>query len=81
MQSTATLAKKAGILNLMHSNGFINEAPLKELCKVIDGVNIDLKGFNENFYEKFCKGGLAPVLETLKILKNARIHQNVMCKR
>jgi pyruvate formate lyase activating enzyme len=34
------LTKKAGLLNVTHSNGFINPAPLKNLCKVLDAANI-----------------------------------------
>jgi len=69
MVDIARLAKKAGIKNTIVSNGYINEQPLRELCGYIAGANIDLKGFSEDFYSKSCKGSLAPVLSTLKILK------------
>ncbi|MBN2459642.1 AmmeMemoRadiSam system radical SAM enzyme [Candidatus Woesearchaeota archaeon] len=69
MVEIARLAKKAGIKNTIVSNGYINEAPLRELCKVIDGANIDLKAFTEEFYQKACKGRLEPVLKSLKVLK------------
>ena len=69
MLEIVKLAKKAGIKNTIVSNGFVNEAPLKELCKLIDGANIDLKGFTDEFYQKVCKGKLEPVLKSLKILK------------
>jgi pyruvate formate lyase activating enzyme len=67
-------AKKVGLLNIIHSNGFINPGPLRILCKVLDAANIDLKGFTETFYHELCGGELAPVLETLKILKREKIH-------
>ena len=35
----------------------------------MDAAQIDLKGFNEHFYDELCDGELAPVLETLKRLK------------
>jgi len=70
MVDTARLAKKEGILNVCHSNGFINPAPLKELCQVLDAANIDLKGFTEDYYSSMSQGRLAPVLQTLKTLKN-----------
>jgi pyruvate formate lyase activating enzyme len=69
MLDIAKLAKKAGIKNAIVSNGYINEAPLRELCKLIDGANIDLKGFTDEFYQKTCKGKLEPVLQSLKVLK------------
>ena len=64
MSDIGVLAKKSGLLNVYHSNGFINPVPLKSLCKVLDAANIDLKGFTENFYRELCGGELAPVLET-----------------
>jgi MEMO1 family protein len=69
MIDTAKLANKAGLKNLMISNGYINEKPLKELCKYIDAFNIDLKSFSNEIYKKLNKGTLEPVLNTLKIIK------------
>lgn len=71
------LVKKAGLLNVCHSNGFINPEPLKNLCKVMDAANIDLKGFTEAFYRDLCGGELAPVLETLKTLKKEKVHLEI----
>jgi len=70
---TAKLAKKQGIKNIIISNGYINEKPLKELIKYLDAANIDLKGFTEEFYKKNCLGKLKPVLNTLKILKKNKV--------
>jgi len=66
---TATLAKEAGIKNIIKSNGYINEGPLRNLCGVIDGANIDLKAFSEGIYLKLTGGKLQPVLDSLKIYK------------
>ena len=71
------LAKKEGFLNVTHSNGFINPGPLKNLCKVLDAANIDLKGFTENYYREICAGELNPVLETLKTLKKEKVHVEI----
>jgi pyruvate formate lyase activating enzyme len=77
MYDIAFLAKKTGLLNVYHSNGFINPDPLRKLCKVLDGANIDLKGFTEAFYRDLCDGELGPVLETLKILKQEKVHLEI----
>ncbi len=69
MIETAKLARKAGVKNTIHSNGYINPKPLKALCKYLDAANIDLKGFTEEFYQELCGGRLEPVLQSLKILK------------
>ncbi len=70
----AKLARKKGIKNVIVSNGFVNEEPLKEICKYIDGANIDLKSMNNNFYKKYCQARLAPVLNSLKILKKENVY-------
>lgn len=77
MLDTGQLVKKAGLLNVTHSNGFINPAPLRNLCKVLDAANIDLKGFTETFYHELCSGELTPVLETLKTLKQEKVHLEI----
>jgi len=66
---TATIARKSKIRNVWKSNGYINEEPLRKLCKVMDAANIDLKSFDDETYKKLSKGRLAPVLRTLKIFK------------
>ena len=77
MVDIAHLARKAGLLNVTHSNGFINPTPLRDLCKVLDAANIDLKGFSDSFYRELCGGELRPVLETLKILKKEGVHLEI----
>lgn len=67
---TAVLAKKAGIKNIFKSNGYIYPEPLKKLCSVLDGANIDLKAFNESTYLKLSGGKLQPVLDSLKIYRD-----------
>jgi pyruvate formate lyase activating enzyme len=66
---TAKLARDKKIRNLWKSNGYINEKPLRLLCKVLDAANIDLKIFDEATYKKLSSGKLAPVLRTLKVLR------------
>lgn len=62
---TALLAHKAGLKNILISSGYINQEPLAELCKVIDGVNIDLKSFDNSVYKNLNAGKLEPVLQML----------------
>lgn len=77
MVETAKLAKKEGLLNVYHSNGFINPAPLQELSKFLDAANIDLKAFNDDFYESMSQGQLGPVLRTLKMIKEKGVHLEI----
>jgi pyruvate formate lyase activating enzyme len=66
---TAVLARRKKIRNVWKSNGYINELPLRRLCKVMDAANIDLKSFDESIYSKLTGGHLEPVLRTLKVFK------------
>ena len=67
---TAVLARKAGVRNIVKSNGYINPDPLKKLCSVIDAANIDLKSFSDSTYLRLTGGKLQPVLDSLKIYKD-----------
>jgi pyruvate formate lyase activating enzyme len=70
MLDIAKRARQKGIKNTMHSCGYINPEPLKELLTYMDAVNIDLKGFNEQFYRKMgAFAELPPVLDTLKTIQ------------
>jgi pyruvate formate lyase activating enzyme len=68
MFDTATIARTRKIRNLLKSNGYINEAPLRKLCKVLDAANIDLKSFDDSVYQRLSSARLEPVLRTLKVL-------------
>ena len=67
---TAKLCRENGIKTVAVTSGFINPEPAKEFFKYMDAANIDLKGFSEEFYKKFCLAKLEPVLETIKYVKN-----------
>ncbi len=76
MLDIAKLAKKEKIKCNIVSNGFINPLPLKKLCSYIKAANIDLKG-NALFYEKVCGGRIEPVLESLKLLHQKKVHLEI----
>jgi pyruvate formate lyase activating enzyme len=70
MIDISKLAREKGLKNGMHTCGYINPEPLKELLKYMDAVNVDLKGFDGEFYKKMgAFAELAPVLETIKIVQ------------
>lgn len=77
MLEVAKLARQRGLKNIMHSSGYINEAPLRKLAPYLDAANIDLKGFSDQYYRDFAEGTLAPVLASLKILKGAGVHLEI----
>jgi len=67
-------AHEAGLKANYVTNGFIQEAPLRELKGVIDAMNIDVKAFREEFYKKVCGGELAPVLRACELAVELGIH-------
>lgn len=71
MLDTAKLAREKGIKNIMVTNGFINEGPLRELLKYIDAMNIDLKTYNDKNYKKFCGADLESVKKVIEISSRA----------
>jgi pyruvate formate lyase activating enzyme len=73
MLETARLARQAGLKNVMVSNGYMTGQALSLLGPFLDAVNIDLKAFNENFYNKYCSARLKPVLETISALRDMGI--------
>lgn len=76
---TAKLAQRKDLKNVMVSNGYISKEPLLELLTVIDAFNIDLKGFNTDFYRSFTGAFLDPVLETLSAIRKSGRHLEITC--
>jgi len=66
VKDTAELAHKAGLVNVLVTNGYINQEPLRELLPFIDAMNVDVKSMDEEFYKKYCGGQLQPVLDTVQ---------------
>jgi pyruvate formate lyase activating enzyme len=77
MLETAKLARAEGIKNVIHSSGYVNEEPLRQLARYLDGANIDLKGFCDDYYVKMSEGTLDPVLKSLKVLKSEGVHLEI----
>lgn len=69
----AKLSKAQGLKNIMVTNGYINRKPLEEIAPYIDGANIDLKAFSQEFYRKICGARLQPVLDSIRLYKKLGI--------
>jgi len=66
---TSALAREKNIKNIFKTSGYINEEPLRKICRVIDAANVDLKSFSNEIYLKLNAGALEPVLNCLRVLK------------
>lgn len=73
VKDIAKLSKKKGLKNILVTNGYLSKESFDYISDYIDAMNIDLKG-NEEFYKKYCKGKLQPVLDIIKRAYGAGIH-------
>lgn len=65
--------RERGLKNVLVTNAFLEPKPWENLLKWTDAANIDLKGFEESFYQRLCSGKLGPVLENIKTAAS-RVH-------
>lgn len=66
LMDVCSLAREAGLANVLVTNGYVNPGPLEELLPLVDAMNIDLKSMDPDFYRAVCGGELAPVLATIE---------------
>jgi pyruvate formate lyase activating enzyme len=68
------LAKQKGLKNIFVSNGYQTKEAVDFAADWLDGINVDLKAFSEDYYRRLCKAKLQPVLDTIEhIAKNTNI--------
>ncbi len=65
---TADECRKRGLKTVVVTAGYINPEPAVDFFSRMDGVNVDLKSFSDDFYRKLCGARLQPVLDVLKYL-------------
>ena len=68
------LAKERGLYTVYVSNGFIQQEPLREISTHLDAMNIDIKGFTQEFYKGVCRASLQPVLDATILAHSLGIH-------
>ncbi|MFC1764252.1 AmmeMemoRadiSam system radical SAM enzyme [Planctomycetota bacterium] len=66
--ATGRLARTQGLANVFVSNGYQTPESLRFAQPWLDGINIDLKAFNDDFYRQHCKARLDAVLKTLHFI-------------
>ena len=67
---TAKACRPRGIRSVAVTAGYMTAEPRQELFQWMDAANVDLKGFRDDFYQRFCGGRLQPVLDTLLYLRH-----------
>ncbi len=77
VRDTAAHAREKGIKNVLVSAGYVNERPLRELCRSLDAVTLDVKAFSEARYRELSGGRLKPVLRALEVFREERVWTEV----
>ena len=77
--NVSKLAKEKGLKNIWVTNGYFSKECLSFFTKekLIDAMNIDLKSFKNETYEKYCKAKLFPVIESIKRVVKEKIHLEI----
>ena len=65
----AAACRAVGVATVAVTAGYITPEARPEFFAAMDAANVDLKAFSEGFYHRLCFASLAPVLETLRYLK------------
>lgn len=63
---TMKLAKEKGIRNVFVTSGYETQEAIDSALPYLDAMNIDLKSFSDDFYQKICGARLKPVLKTIE---------------
>jgi pyruvate formate lyase activating enzyme len=64
------LGKEKGLANVFVSNGYLTREAIDFAGAWLDGINVDLKAFTEDYYRRLCKSRLQPVLDTISYIAN-----------
>ena len=66
VRDTAELFHRFGMKTVLVSNGMASQEILQEILPHIDAMNIDLKGFTQEFYREFVGGDLEMVKDFIR---------------
>ncbi len=74
---TARVAAKTGIETLLITNGYIESDPLELLVQSVSAMNIDLKGWNDEYYLKELGAKKEYVLRTIERAVEVGVHVEI----
>jgi pyruvate formate lyase activating enzyme len=66
---TCRVAQNEGLRNIFVSNGYMGGEAADQIIPHLDGINVDLKSFNDKTYRTVCGARLKPVLENIRRMK------------
>ena len=62
------LAKEKDLANVFVSNGYETREAIDFASDWLNGINVDLKSFSEDYYKRMCNARLQPVLDTISYI-------------
>ena len=62
------LGKERDLTNVFVSNGYMTREAIDFANDWLDGINIDLKAFSDDYYKRLCGARLQPVLDTISYI-------------
>jgi pyruvate formate lyase activating enzyme len=78
LSDTAKLARQMKLRCVLVSCGFMKPEPLGEMCRLLDAIKIDLKGYSPDFYRDVCGAELQPVLDTIRQIAKSKVHLEIV---
>jgi pyruvate formate lyase activating enzyme len=74
----ADAGRAAGVKSVVISGGYIQDDPLKEMCRRVDAIKIDLKAYTQKFYRQIVNGDLPSVLKTLVAIRKYGVWSEIV---
>jgi len=71
---TSRMASADGLYNVLVTNGYVSADPFKLLLQTVQAMNIDLKGFDQRFYQKRCSADLEVVKRNIQLAYEEGVH-------
>lgn len=65
------------LVNILISNGYVTEEPLRQILPFVDAFNVDLKVVDSKCYQSFCGGRLEDVERSIKMIYDAGKHLEI----
>ena len=75
---TAEAAHRLGVKSVVVTGGYIQPEPLEKLCRQVDAIKVDLKGYSEKFYKEVVNGELKPVLDGLVTIRKHGVWNEIV---
>ncbi len=72
-------ARAVGLANVLVTNGYLKLEPAREILAATDALNIDIKSMDDDFYRKYCKASVAPVLDFARLATHTGCHVEITC--